>query len=172
MDDAQTNSTDEEDNQLESGNTTPTATHPNERSSSPPNPSLPPLSTTNLARTTVHDVSIEVVVSPLSRQAGGIVTKGDKKQPQRAAFQATCIISIWRIEDTQYFTLTFTSATATTTAASARPSARVVNRTHTGPHLGKSRSSGSSSSSGRRSGSSSNYNFDLSEGYSVEGRAS
>jgi PAS domain S-box-containing protein len=156
VDDAQTNSTDEEDDQLESGNTTPTASHPNKRTASPTNPSLPPLSTTNLARTTVHDVSIEVVMSPLLRKAGGIVTKGDKKQSQRGGFQATCIISIWRIEDTQYFTLTFTSATATTTAASARPSARVVNRTHTGPHLGKSRSSGSSSSSGRRSGSSSN----------------
>jgi PAS domain S-box-containing protein len=156
VDDAQTNSTDEEDDQLESGNTTPTASYPNKRTASPTNSSLPPLSTTNLARTTVHDVSIEVVMSPLLRKAGGIVTKGDKKQSQRGGFQATCIISIWRIEDTQYFTLTFTSATATTTAASARPSARVVNRTHTGPHLGKSRSSGSSSSSGRRSGSSSN----------------
>lgn len=155
IDDAQTNSTGEED-QLESGNTTPTAYSTNERNPSPSDPPLPPLSSTNLARTTVHDVSVEVVVSPLTRGPGGIVQKKDKKQSQHGAFQATCIISIWRIEDTQYFTLTFTSATATQAATSARPSSRVVNRTHTGPHLNKSRSSGSSTSSGRRSGSSSN----------------
>jgi PAS domain S-box-containing protein len=154
VDDAQTNSTDEEDDQLESGNTTPTA-HSNDRNPLPSNPPLPPLSSTNLARTTVHDVSVEVVVSPLTRGPGGVVQKKDKKHLQHSAFQAACIISIWRIEDTQYFTLTFTSATATQPAASARPSSRVVNRTHTGPHLNKSRSSGSSSSSGRRSGSSS-----------------
>lgn len=155
VNDAQTNSTDEEEDQLESGNTTPTAHSTNERTSSPSNPPLPMLSSTNLARTTVHDVSVEVIVPPLVRGPGGVVKKKDKKQPQHGAFQATCIISIWRIEDTQYFTLTFTSATATQPVASSRPSARVVNRTHTGPHLNKSRSSGSSSSSGRRSGSSS-----------------
>lgn len=156
VEDAQTNSTDEDDDPTESGNTTPTAPTPNDQTASPPNPPLPPLSTTNLARTTVHDVSIDVVISPLSRGPRGVVTKKDKKHSQNRAFQASCIISIWRIEDTQYFTLTFTSATTTTAASAARPSSRVVNRTHTGPHLNKSRSSGSSSSSGRRSGSSSN----------------
>ncbi|KAJ4987400.1 histidine kinase hhk6p [Stagonosporopsis vannaccii] len=156
VDDAQTNSTEKEDDQLESGNTTPTApSTTNGRVPSPSNPPLPPLSTTNLARTTVHDVSVEVVVSPLSRGPGGAVTKKDKKHSQHGAFQATCIISIWSIEDTQYFTLTFTSATATQSVAAARPSSRVVNRSHAGPHMSKSRSSGSSSSSGRRSGSSS-----------------
>lgn len=147
---------DEEEDQLESGNTTPTAPKVNGRSPTSSNPPLPPLSTTNLARTTVHDVSVDVVVSPLSRGPGGAVTKKDRNHSQHNAFQASCIISIWRIEDTQYFTLTFTSATATQSTGPARPSSRIVNRSHTGHHMGKSRSSGSSSSSGRRSGSSSN----------------
>ncbi|KAF2627976.1 putative histidine kinase group protein-like protein [Macroventuria anomochaeta] len=155
IDDAQTNSTDEEDDQLGGSSATPIAHSTNDRTTSPTNPPLPPLSSTNLARTTVHDVSVEVVVSPLSRGPSGVVEKKDKKHSQHGAFQATCIISIWRIEDTQYFTLTFTSATSTQSVATARPSSRVVNRTHTGPHLNKSRRSGSSSSSGRRSGSSS-----------------
>ncbi|KAJ4355293.1 hypothetical protein N0V95_003048 [Ascochyta clinopodiicola] len=155
-DDARENDPDGEDAQLESGNTTPTAHSSTDRRTSPSNPPLPQLSTTNLARTTVHDVSVDVLVAPLSRGPGGVVSKSDRNHSQNSAFQASCIISIWSIEDTQYFTLTFTSAVATQTAQSARPSSRVVNRSHTGPHLKKSRSSGSSSSSGHRSGSSSN----------------
>lgn len=154
-DDAQANASEAEDDQLESGNTTPTAHGTNNQNTPSMISSLPPLSTTNLARTTVHDVSVEVVVSPLSRGPGGIVSKSETKNPYSAAFQATCIISIWRIEDTQYFTLTFTSATSTQPVSSARSSSRVVNRTHTGLHPKKSHSSGSSSSSGPRSGSSS-----------------
>jgi PAS domain S-box-containing protein len=92
----------------------------------------------------------------LSRRPGGVVQKLDRKSAHKNAIQANCIISIWRIEDTQYFTLTFTSATPTIAKESAAPSTRVVNRTNTLAHLNKSRSSGSSSSSGRRSGSSSN----------------
>jgi PAS domain S-box-containing protein len=63
---------------------------------------------------------------------------------------------MWSIEETQYFTLTFTSATPTDSVHSSRASSRIVNRTSTITSLTKSRSSDSSSSSSHHSGSSSN----------------
>jgi hypothetical protein len=140
-----------------SGHTTPTAEPRIQHPARSPKPELfAQLSSSNLARTTVHDVSVDVVIAPLVNGPNG--SFHEKKLSYSNAIQATCIISIWSIEDTQYFTLTFTSATATQTAQSQRPSSRVVNRTNTVPHLDKSRSSGSSSSSGRRSGGTSNPN--------------
>jgi hypothetical protein len=139
-----------------SGHTTPTAQpRVQHQANSSSQQSLPQLSSTNLARTTVHDVSVEVVIAPLARGSGGSLQRPERKASYSNAIQASCIISIWSIEDTQYFTLTFTSATATNQVHNSRPSSRIVNRTNTIPHLNKSRSSGSSSSSGRRSGSSS-----------------
>ena len=149
----------EQDGESGSGHTTPTAQPRIQRqASSPPRESFSQLSSTNLARTTVHDVSVEVVIAPLARGPGGSLQKPERKISYSNAIQASCIISMWSIEDTQYFTLTFTSATATDNAHSPRPSARVVNRTSTTSHLNKSRGSGSSSSSGRRSGSTSTSN--------------
>lgn len=139
-----------------SGHTTPTAANIPYQTNSQPTPPLPPLSSTNLARTTVHDVSVDVVVAPLYVGPDGTLQKCERKAAYKNAMQATCIISIWSIEDTQYYTLTFTSATSVTATNSAQPSSRMVNRTNTGAKLDKSRSSGSSTSSGRRSGSSSN----------------
>ncbi|KAF2030019.1 hypothetical protein EK21DRAFT_66550 [Setomelanomma holmii] len=139
-----------------SGHTTPTAEPKGQRrAASPELNSLHRLSSTNLARTTVHDVSVEVVIAPLARGSGGSLQKPERKISYSHAMQATCIISIWSIEDIQYFTLTFTSATAADPAHHSRPNSRIVNRTSTSAHLSKSRSSGSSSSSGRRSGSNS-----------------
>jgi hypothetical protein len=141
-----------------SGHTTPTAQtksqHPTNSSSQ--QQSLPQLSSTNLARTTVHDVSVEVVIAPLTHGPDGSLQTADRKLLYSDALQASCIISMWSIEDTQYFTLTFTSATAAEAAASSRPSSRIVNRTSTASHLNRSRGSGSSTSSGRRSRDSSN----------------
>ncbi|KAF1912413.1 hypothetical protein BDU57DRAFT_458502 [Ampelomyces quisqualis] len=142
-----------------SGHTTPTA-EPKARTSMSlqGEQSFAQLSSSNLARTTVHDVSVEVVISPLVHGANGALHKPERKHSYANAIQASCIISIWSIEDTQYFTLTFTSATAAAPAENSRASSRIVNKTNGIPHLNKSRSSGSSSSSGRWSGSNSNPN--------------
>jgi hypothetical protein len=106
-------------------------------------------------RATVHDVSVEVVISPLIQSPNGSLHQPERKSSYKDAIQASCIISMWSIEDTQYFTLTFTSATAADPNQSLRPSSRIVNKTSAVPQLNKSRSPGSSSSSGRRSGSNS-----------------
>ncbi|KAH8732934.1 putative histidine kinase HHK6p, partial [Phaeosphaeriaceae sp. PMI808] len=145
------------DGEIGSGHTTPTAEprrdYPGD---SIGQQSLPRLSSTNLARTTVHDVSVEVVIAPFSHGPDQSLRVPERKKTYSNAIQASCIISMWSIEDTQYFTLTFTSATVTKSHPSSLPSSRIVNRTSTTTHLNKSRSSGSSSSSGPRSGSSSN----------------
>jgi PAS domain S-box-containing protein len=138
-----------------SGHTTPTAAVPYQAATEPAE-SLPCLSSTNLVRTMVHDVSVDVVIPPLALGPGGTFLTSERKAAYDKAMQASCITTIWSIEDTQYYTLTFTSATAAEPAKSTQPSSRVVNRTNTGAYLDKSRSSGSSSSSGRRSGSNSN----------------
>jgi PAS domain S-box-containing protein len=139
-----------------SGHTTPTAANMSHQTTFQTTESLPRLSSTNLARTIVHDVSVDVVIPPLNLGPGGTLLRSERKAAYDRAMQASCITTIWSIEDTQYYTLTFTSATATEPARSTQPSSRVVNRTNTGAYLDKSRSSGSSSSSGRRSGSNSN----------------
>ncbi|OMP87435.1 Peroxide stress-activated histidine kinase mak1 [Diplodia seriata] len=146
----------------ESDQSTPTSTpKPNSLSSKP---SLPKLSQSNLARTTVHDVSVDVIIS--LRKPGSAPRPPPSKDGRRVkprlesdAIQATMIISVWNIEDVQYFTLTFTSASARsstpgTSGLKPTPSSRTVFRTSTG--LRKSPGSGSSSSSGKRSHHSSN----------------
>ncbi|KAF2118368.1 putative histidine kinase HHK6p [Lophiotrema nucula] len=141
----------------ESGGSTPTATPVTNDRSITERKLLPKLSSSNLARTTVHDVSVDVVVSPLSRSVNGREPKPDKTSLMHDAIQATMIISVWNIEDTQYFTLTFTSASPVDQRSNSRPTSRIVTRTSTGYHLNKSRSSGSSSSSsGPRSSTNSN----------------
>lgn len=153
--DSDANSFGEQEEHTESGHTTPTVSTPHHQPRPPGEEDFPQLSSTNLARSMVHDVSVEVVVAPLVRGPSDLSQKPERNSSDQVTV-ATCIISIWSIEDTQYFTLTFTSATAVGPAHSARPSSRIVNRTNTGAHLNKSRSSESSSSSGRRSGNSSN----------------
>jgi hypothetical protein len=137
-----------------SGHTTPTAANMPHQGNTQSTKPLPPLSRTNLARTMVRDVSVEVVIAPLALDSNGSLQRSERKNAYENAMQASCIISIWSIEETQYYTLTFTSAIAADSAPP--PSSRIVTRTNTGARLDKSRSSGSSSSSGRRSGSNSN----------------
>jgi hypothetical protein len=141
----------------ESGHTTPTAKPrtPNPANSAKQQP-LPQLSSSNLVRTTVHDVSVDVIIAPLARSTNGSLRKPERNVSYSNAVQASCIISIWSIEDIQYFTLTFTSATTTDSAQSLQPSSRSVNKTSTISQSNKSRGSSSSTSSGHRSGSSSN----------------
>lgn len=129
-----------------SGHTTPTAARTPQQAMPPDDQPLPKLSITNLARTMVYDVAVDVVVAPLQ--------KPDRSSAYKHAMQVSCIVSIWSIEETPYYTLSFTSANATETTPKA--SSRIVNRSNTGPYLNKSRSSGSSTSSGHRSGSNSN----------------
>ncbi|ORY08824.1 hypothetical protein BCR34DRAFT_386948, partial [Clohesyomyces aquaticus] len=115
------------------------------------------LSSSNLARTTVHDVAVDVVIAPVHHETTDKVP-GQDKANMKNVLQASMIVSVWCIEDVQYYTLTFTSAGPITPGGS-RPLARTVARTGTGLHLSASRSSGSSSSSsGQRSGNSSNPN--------------
>lgn len=137
-----------------SGHTTPTAARTPQQAQPPAKEALPRLSSTNLARTTVHDTAVDVVIAPFAGEPGNQVF--ERKSAYKSAMQASCIITIWSIDETQYYTLTFTSATTAEPVSKTQTSSRIVNRTNTGAHLNKSRSSGSSSSSGRRSGSSSN----------------
>lgn len=133
---------------LNSGGSTPTAAIP----VLPSNARLPSLSSSNLAKATVADVSVEVVIAPLSRASIGRGQKPEQTAFHHNALQANMIISTWTIEDTQYFTMTFTSASHTEPLKDTRPTSRVVTRTSTGFHLNsRSRGSGSSSSSGQRS---------------------
>jgi PAS domain S-box-containing protein len=149
----------EHDGEDGSGHTTPTA-QPRTQShaNTSPRESVSQLSSSNLAKTTVHDVSIEVVIAPLARGPDGFLQHPERKINYSNAIQASCIISMWSIEDTQYFTLTFTSAIATESSQPSQPSSRVVTKTSATSYLNKSRGSGSSSSSGLRSGSTSNSN--------------
>ncbi|KAF2736663.1 hypothetical protein EJ04DRAFT_432537 [Polyplosphaeria fusca] len=115
--------------------------------------SLPKLSSSNLAKTTVHDVAVDVVISPLSRGVSGRAPRPDKNTLMHDAMHANMIVSVWFIEGTQYYTLTFTSASPIESPSSSRPTSRIVTRTNTGYHFSNPRSSGSSSSSsGPRSG--------------------
>ncbi len=137
----------------ESNHTTPTDMKTPHQPSSSINEQLPRLSTMNLVRTLVHDVSVEVLVAPVRH-----LPKLDKKTAYKNALQASCIISIWSIEDdTRYMTLTFTSATTTEIAQPVRSSSRIVQRTSTSSFLSKSHRSESSSSSGPHSGNSSSF---------------
>ncbi|PVH98193.1 putative histidine kinase group protein-like protein [Periconia macrospinosa] len=117
-------------------------------------PKLPKLSSTNLTRTVVRDVSVDVVILPYSRDGARCGPRSSKSMTHDHALQATLIISVWSIENTQYFTLTFTSAQPTESPHNSRPSSRFVTRTATSFNLSKSQSS-TSSSSDRRSNSAS-----------------
>ncbi|KAK8197247.1 uncharacterized protein BKA78DRAFT_75112 [Phyllosticta capitalensis] len=118
-------------------------------------PRLPKLSRSNLARTTVHDVSVDVIIS-LPNEPGNpqrlTPTDGrNRSLPGSNAVQSTMIISVWNIEGTQYYTCTFTSARAEGASSNAKPSSRTVVRTSTGFKRSPGSGSTSSSSSGRRS---------------------
>ncbi|TKA67636.1 hypothetical protein B0A49_07737 [Cryomyces minteri] len=94
---------------LRSGESTPTATNQNV---SKHVESFASLSSVNLAKTTVHDVAVDVVLSPERDSLTGLASaKKDRTSSSNAPIQATMIISVWHMEDARYFTLTFTSTT-------------------------------------------------------------
>lgn len=135
----------------ESGGSTPTAT-PGGQESTEAAPKLPRLSSQNLTGATVHDVSVDVIITPTTRAGDCTTSRSSKFTPHENALQATMIISVWRIEENNCYTLTFTSASPVDTKHSSRTSSRIVTRTSTAYHLKKSHGSNSSSSSGHRSG--------------------
>ncbi|KAF9736274.1 hypothetical protein PMIN03_008699 [Paraphaeosphaeria minitans] len=143
-----------EESQLDSGGSTPTATSGGQEFADAP-PKLPRLSSQNLTGATVHDVSVDVIITSTTRAGDRSTARNAKPSPHENALQATMIISVWGIEDTSYYTLTFTSAQPVDVKRNPRPSSRIVTRTTTAYQLNKSRGSNSSSSSGRRSGQSS-----------------
>ncbi|KAL1603765.1 hypothetical protein SLS60_005355 [Paraconiothyrium brasiliense] len=140
-----------EDGQLDSGGTTPTTTPHNQEFAESP-PKLPRLSSQNLTGATVHDVSVDVIVTPRNRAGSRCASQNSTFSPNENTLQATMIISVWSIEDANYYTLTFTRAQSVDVKQTSRPSSRIVTRTTTAFQLNKSRSSASSSSSGQRSG--------------------
>lgn len=135
--------------EVDGGDVTPTTAH--QATQQPTR-----LTRANLSSTIVHDVSVDVLLAghrssmtglPKPAKAEDRIPPGTKLDVP-AHVQATMIISVWAIENIQYFTLTFTSATETT-AVGPRIGSRTVARTQTG--YGSSLGSGSSSSSsGRR----------------------
>jgi hypothetical protein len=138
----------------ESGASTPTAAPVADQNwdSRPKPPHLPRLSSTNLSRTTVHDVSVEVVISSSARETNERGLKPDRHNLLHNALSANMIVSVWNLEDVQYYTLTFTSTGQTAGTAAAPPSSRVVNKAS---QLYKPQGSASSSSSSKRSATSS-----------------
>ncbi|KAF1968989.1 putative histidine kinase HHK6p [Bimuria novae-zelandiae CBS 107.79] len=138
-----------EDGHHDSGASTPT-TLPSARIRSEAPPRLPRLSSQNLTGATVHDVSCDVVITPTNQSGTPCAARNSKFSIHEHALQATMIISLWNIEGTNYYTLSFTSAHPVDVKDTPRPSSRVVTRTATAFHLTKSHSSNSSSSSGHR----------------------
>lgn len=129
------------------GRNTPTANPlANARLSSPPE-SQPRLRSSNLARDTVHEVSVEVAISHWS---SCVTERRSGLTPWYDVLGAVMIVSVWSIQDTQYFTLTFTNVHQKVSTTSSGPSSTAVPRTSTGSRLSKSHSSESSSSLGHR----------------------
>lgn len=132
------------------GDVTPTASH-HAGSRSPHQPV--PLTRANLARTTVHDVAVDVVFSTNRNTDTGLPRFSKPDGPASSEIgshiQSTVIISVWNVDDAQYYTLTFTSANDSQSSTSRTTSQRTVARTQTNYTSGMG-SGSSSSSSGRR----------------------
>jgi PAS domain S-box-containing protein len=98
-------------------------------------------------KTTVHDTVVDVLVSSQKWRHGNHASKA--KSP---GAQSTCrmIISIWKLEDQRFYTLSFTSPTSTT-----KQSANSHHHTHVVPRAKSSTSTRSSRSSHSRTPNSS-----------------
>ncbi|KAI4724511.1 hypothetical protein E4T49_07779 [Aureobasidium sp. EXF-10728] len=127
------------------GDITPTA---ETYDSTAPQPTPAPLTRANLARTTVHDAAVDVVFSTNRNPVTGLPRTKEVNHDASGHIQATVIITVWSIDDVDYYTLVFTSA-AETQSSSSRSSHRTVARTQTTFSSGLG-SGSSSSSSGRR----------------------
>ncbi|KAF2234517.1 hypothetical protein EV356DRAFT_446482 [Viridothelium virens] len=110
--------------------------------------SEPHLTGTYLPSTMVHDVAVDVILSPERDVVSRLPKKSGKNIGSETQMQATMIITVWNTDEEQYFTLTFTSVNNSAVDKS-RPSTRRVHRVPT--DLSKSPSSTSSSTSSGRS---------------------
>lgn len=137
------------------GDVTPTA---DSHTASDTSPKPAPLTRANLARTTVHDVAVDIVFSthrnpwtglPISTKTKGGHTPVVNEIAKH--IQSTVIISVWTVDDEQCYTLTFTSASDAQSSSSvtSRTSHRTVARTHTSYSSGLGSGSSSTSSKGR-----------------------
>jgi PAS domain S-box-containing protein len=127
----------------ESGETTPTNEEA-ERTGSRSRGKPASLSRANLGSTTVVDASVDVIISSPAAK----IPDRRPGQPQ-APLQATMIISTWTMDDADYFTLTFTSASPRAPSTAPKAQSRTVARSTTS--IGRPYASSNSSSSGRRS---------------------
>jgi len=120
--------------------------------SSPATPKamLSPSRVNGMARTTVHDVVVDVVFSSSRDPATGLPLSTHDESPlgQNTHVEATMIISSWALDGIQYFTLTFT-ATSSVTLGQLRSAQRSVPKMHKSYTSGMG-SGSSSSSSGQR----------------------
>ncbi|KAF2835529.1 hypothetical protein M501DRAFT_988825 [Patellaria atrata CBS 101060] len=107
------------------------------------------LSSENLARTTIHDFIVDVIITPMHDNT--TPKQSGKSGKVKDTISANLTISLWAVDGEQYFTLTFTSSTATQQTDRLKNSARTVARATSG--VNKNTGS-SSSSSGRRSANS------------------
>lgn len=142
------------------GDVTPTA---DSHSGSKTPPFRTPLTRANLARTTVHDVAVDVVFSTNREPLTGLPVAGSKTNGPKTNnlsditghIQSTVIISVWTIDDRQYYTLTFTSSadvqsSPSTSSVGTRTTHRTVARSQTTYPSGLGSGGSSSSSNGRR----------------------
>ena len=81
----------------------------------------------NLSRTTVHDIAVDVVISPDQEYLLKMPKKGEKGMESEKQILATMIVTVWNTDEEQYFTLTFTSLN-TTRADMSKSSSRSVFR--------------------------------------------
>lgn len=108
-----------------------------------------PLTRANLARTTVHDAAVDVVFSTNRSPLTGLPRIKEPTNDEVGHIQSTVIITVWSVDDVDYYTLVFTSAAESQSSFSSRSSHRTVAKTHTTFSSGLG-SGSSSSSSGRR----------------------
>ena len=107
------------------------------------------LNSSNLARTTVLDVSVNVIFEPrqddFADDADLPAFQRDTFMGEATPFQAQMIISAWNSDGDNYFTLTFTSSSPTQGQPPSRPTSRTVVKPTSGTKKSPSIASSTSS---------------------------
>lgn len=132
-----------EDTNITSGASTPTVTGDSPQE----------LSASNLNRTVVHDVAVDVVISPVRC----VALRSSQAQAVSEQIIANMIISAWHADDSKFFTLTFTSPTTKSSSHSkvsqsdkSQATSRTVSKSSR-TYTSSPKSTSSSSSSGHHS---------------------
>lgn len=111
------------------------------------------LSSSNLHSTTIHEVSVDVIINTqrctASKDNSSKEIDPKLKKVAMAAVQANMIISVWSLDSQQYLTLTFTQAAPQASPSVSRHSTRTVIATSTSSRSPSSAST--TSSQGRKS---------------------